>query len=690
MGFYHYRWVMMILVALELCFFYSSQSQHDLTCHPRDLAALRDFINVLEPKPDGWALNSSADCCEWVGISCNSSYSLGLNDQDNNTARVTKLELAYRQLSGTLSESLGTLDQIRVLNLSRNPILGSIPPSVFNLVNLETLDLRYTELTGKIPESLNLPSLVNLDLSSNLLDGSLPSHVCQNSTKLKLIRLDWKGFSGDFPSGFEKCALLEQLFLGRNKLTCKIPEDVFQLQRLKLLEINDLSGSLSPALGNLSRLVHLDVSCNNFSGEIPDVFNKLPEIEYLMAESNRFTGGFPKSLANSRTLILLNLKNNSLSGPLHLNCTMMTNLTSLDLESNQLNSSLPESLSYCRNLKYVSLARNHFDGELPESYKNLHNLEFLSLLDSSLVNISSTLHTLQHCKNLTTLILTSNFADEMLPDDPNLHFEKLKVFVVQNSRLTGSMPSWLSKSTDLEVLDLSWNSLTGSIPNWIGGFANLFYLDLSRNSFTGEIPKGLTRLQSLSSRDNSLQWCYPFMLRRNDFVRNLGFDFRPTLDLSYNNLYGPIWEEFGNLKKLLVFSLCGNRLSGSIPSTISEMTSLWALDLSYNRISGSIPESLEKLTSLSKFVVANNNLSGRIPSGGRFILFSRLDFEGNHFCGGDYFPQCELDTPHEAEQSRTSDSDFVLDFSYGVALGYSLALVIAAYLTCSAFELPAK
>ncbi|CAL9214984.1 unnamed protein product [Arabidopsis halleri] len=373
---------------------------------------------------------------------------------------------------------------------------------------------------------------------------------------------------------------------------------------------------------------------------------------------------------------------------------MMTSLTSLDLGSNEFNGSLPENLPACRNLRNVNLARNPFHGQVPESFKDFHSLFYLSLINCRLVNLSSTLQILQHCKNLTTLVLQYNFRGEMFPDHPGLHFEKLKVLNVAICELTGPMPSWLSKSTNLQVLDLSWNRLVEAIPNWIGGFTNLFYLDLSRNSFTGEIPKSLTRLQSLSSRDISFDeqsLVFPFFFRRNEFAKRLlnnqSAEFLPTVKLSQNNLSGPIWEEFGNLKKLHVFDLSANKLSGSIPTTLSKMKSLEVLDLSNNRISGSIPESLNNLTSLSKFSVANNNLSGRIPSD-LFQVFSGLSFEGNHLCG-DGFPQCPLETL-DNKRSRTSDSDFVLDFSYGVALGFGLSLVIVVLLTCSAFDLQGK
>ncbi|CAN6881135.1 unnamed protein product [Brassica oleracea var. botrytis] len=57
---------MILLVVIELRF-YSSNSQN-LTCHPRELEALRDFINEVDSKPDGWDFNSTGDCCEWEGM----------------------------------------------------------------------------------------------------------------------------------------------------------------------------------------------------------------------------------------------------------------------------------------------------------------------------------------------------------------------------------------------------------------------------------------------------------------------------------------------------------------------------------------------------------------------------------------------------------------------------------------------
>jgi len=140
----HRLCVIVISLTQLLCFFCSSESQTTSTCHQHDLEALRDFIANLEQKPDGWINSSSSvDCCNWTGITCNS----------NNIRRITKLELVNKQLSGNLSESLGKLDEIRILNLSRNFIKDSIPLSIFNLKNLQTLDLSSNDLSGEIQEA---------------------------------------------------------------------------------------------------------------------------------------------------------------------------------------------------------------------------------------------------------------------------------------------------------------------------------------------------------------------------------------------------------------------------------------------------------------------------------------------------------------------------------------------------------
>ena len=70
------------------------------------------------------------------------------------------------------------------------------------------------------------------------------------------------------------------------------------------------------------------------------------------------------------------------------------------------------------------------------------------------------------------------------------------------------------------------------------------------------------------------------------------------LELSNNQLSGPIPKELGDLKNLRLFSLYSNQLSGPIPPELGNLSSLQHLSLSDNQLSGPIPPELNNLGSL--------------------------------------------------------------------------------------------
>ncbi|XP_058182724.1 phytosulfokine receptor 1 [Rhododendron vialii] len=672
-------WVTFLLLVFSL------QSQvsnsQNLTCNPNDLKALRSFLIGLESGINGWVTNStnssSPNCCTWAGIKCDDS------------GRVVELELPRQRLTGQISDSLGGLNQLKTLNFSTNFLRGSIPHSLFQLPNLELLDLSNNDLSGPIPMTINLPSLKVLDFDDNSLEGTIPSGICNNLTRIQSIRFACNYLTGSIPPGLGNCSSLVRLCLGSNFFAGGVPEDLFRLPELTGLSIseNRLSGPLSSGVGNLSKLAHLDISANGFSGEIPDVFALLVKLEDFSAQSNRFSGRIPPSLSNSRTISSLLLRNNSLSGSIDLNCKAMTSLVSLDLATNDFNGSVPANLPSCTQLKTINLARNNFSGQVPESFRNFHSLSSLSFSNSSIYNLSSALEILQHCQNLTTLVLTLNFQNEMLPSDGILGFKKLKALVVANCRLTGVIPQWLRGLNKLQLLDLSWNRLGGQIPPWLGNFNSLFYIDLSNNSLTGEIPKNLTGLPSfilgnVPLQDPSLD--FPFFVKRNKSAANgLQYNqirsFPPTLDLSENNLTGPIWPEFGNLKKLHVLDLKFNSLSGIIPSNLSGMASIESLDLSHNNLSGTIPLSLVNLSFLSQFNVAYNHLFGEIPAGGQFPTFPNSSFEGNiGLCGEHSSSPCVITNqdPQVSHTESTRRKGVVIGMAVGIGFGTTFLLAV--------------
>jgi len=111
-----------------------------------------------------------------------------------------------------------------------------------------------------------------------------------------------------------------------------------------------------------------------------------------------------------------------------------------------------------------------------------------------------------------------------------------------------------------------------------------------------------------------------------------------NLNLSSNNLVGPIISEIGELRGLETLILDENRITGIIPKEIEklgkleilrisnnqlqkmipthllQLHSLLELDLSYNNLSGNIPNDIAELKNLVKMNVSNNFLSDQLPN----------------------------------------------------------------------------
>ncbi|CAN0865238.1 Receptor-like protein 35, partial [Linum grandiflorum] len=104
--------------------------------------------------------NSSTECCEWPGISCDPS---GLG-------RVVGLDLSFEWITGgggiDDSTTLFSFTYLEELDLSGNEFNTSIPAAIGNLTNLRYLRLSYLSFYGRVPVDISrLSNLVSLDLS---------------------------------------------------------------------------------------------------------------------------------------------------------------------------------------------------------------------------------------------------------------------------------------------------------------------------------------------------------------------------------------------------------------------------------------------------------------------------------------------------------------------------------------------
>ncbi|KAG2253008.1 hypothetical protein Bca52824_083144 [Brassica carinata] len=185
---------------------------------------------------------------------------------------LSSINLSRNKLSGQIPSELGNLLGLGYLNLSNNLLQGSLPSNLSNCVNLERFDVGFNKLNGTVPSSYSAwKGLATLILSENLFTGGIPSFLPE-LVKLSDLQMGRNAFGGEIPSSIGSLQqLIYGLDLSGNGLTGELPDKLKDLIRLTRVNVsnNKLTGSLS-VLGNLTSLLHADVSNNQFIGPIPE------------------------------------------------------------------------------------------------------------------------------------------------------------------------------------------------------------------------------------------------------------------------------------------------------------------------------------------------------------------------------------------------------------------------------------
>ncbi|PWA79139.1 leucine-rich repeat protein kinase family protein [Artemisia annua] len=234
--------------------------------------------------------------------------------------------------------------------------------------------------------------------------------------------------------------------------------DIGQLTELEILDLSynqGLTGSLTPAIGNLRKLTNLLLVNCGFGGPLPDTLGNLENLVYMSLNSNGFTGRIPPSIGNLENLYWLDLADNSLTGGL------------------PVSRGTTPGLDMLVDAKHFHFGRNRLSGPIPEE-----------LFHSNM--------TLIH------LLLENNQFNESIPSTLGL-VGTLEVMRLDRNTLSGPVPSNINRLTRLFEMFLSNNQLTGPVPN-LSGLNAINYLDMSNNNFSpSPVPSWFSTLQSLTT-----------------------------------------------------------------------------------------------------------------------------------------------------------------------------------------------
>ncbi|XP_010482269.1 PREDICTED: probable leucine-rich repeat receptor-like protein kinase At5g49770 [Camelina sativa] len=364
-------------------------------------------------------------------------------------------------------------------------------------------------------------------------------HICcvygltngPDATALQAVKSEWtkfpKNWEGSDPCGTNWVGItcsndrIVSISLGNVDLEGKLSADIAALSELQILDLTsnpNLTGPLPPNIGNLKKLVILNLMGCGFSGQIPESIGSLEQLTTLSLNSNKFIGTIPASIGRLSQLFWLDIADNQIEGKLPVSngtsspgLDMLLEAGHFHFGNNKLSGDIPEKLfSSNMTLLHVLFDGNQLTGKIPES---------LSLV-----------------KTLTVLRLDRNKLTGDIPSSLN-NLTVLQELYLANNRFTGVLPN-LTRLTSLYTLDVSNNQLKFSlIPSWITSLRSLATLRMEAIQLEGPIPIFLfspTQLQTVVLKRNQINATLDFgtsysnQLEFVDLQYNYVTDYKPS------------------------------------------------------------------------------------------------------------------------------------------------------------------
>ncbi|KAI0487899.1 hypothetical protein KFK09_027722 [Dendrobium nobile] len=500
---------------------------------------------------------------------------------------------------------------------------------------------------------LSFKSLISHDPHGVLASWSNQSlHFCQwqgvtcskhrNKPKVTTLDLQALDLSGSISPSIGNLTLLHTLYLSSNQL----------------------SGSIPTELGQLSKLHHLDLSFNLLEGMIPHTLSQCLLLRSISLKNNSFHGEIPSNLSHCTDLQIVDFRNNILSGIIPASLGALNHLEQLLLSNNLLEAeekndwAFLDALANCSNIQALGLSINRLGGVFPSSIGNLSSgLQVLTIYSNQIIGSIPT--SICRLINLQILILGDNLLEGNIPEEIGI-LHKLKELNLYNNKISGVVPDSLGNLSSLEIFSLYGNQFGGGIPRVIQNLTSLNILSLSKNYFTGNMPSFLGSLLSLEELYlvyNNLFGNIPPSLGNLHFISQIALGFNnlegvipysiwnlsklQNLQLQGNNLYGVIPPSMGQkLPNLVYLRLYQNQFYGPLPTSLSNSTSLESIDFGSNSFTGKVPKNLGVLKSLYGFELDDNRLEASDSSDWAFLEsltnctnLMILELSGNEFGG---------------------------------------------------------
>lgn len=207
-----------------------------------------------------------------------------------NIGQLRKLrKLFLWRFEGKIPESiceLTDLEELRLVNTSQ--AVGAVPGNIGRLSKLKLLEIGYDKLkeeinqpNSKFPESVwDLTNLETLNMRSlSNTGGPIPGDKVAKMKNLQEIKITNCGITGPIPAELFASNKMYVMVFSKNELTGNIPTEIGNCRNLRYLNLSDnqLSGNIPEELANCKKLIACILYGNQLSPDIPPALKKHPK-----------------------------------------------------------------------------------------------------------------------------------------------------------------------------------------------------------------------------------------------------------------------------------------------------------------------------------------------------------------------------------------------------------------------------